>query len=263
VQQSGYALIDLKLQTAIHLQIGRLLLANISPERRGERIFEIADHLNSGRNLIADESEKVELAILNLTAARKAKDATAYAAARDYLRIGLEILPGDIWQESYKLAFTFHKELADAEYLNGNFEESEALIELAFSRAKSDIEKAEIYNILIVQYTLLTKYEQAVKSGLKALQLLGIDLAEDNLREAVNAELAEAKANLANQEIALLINAEKMKDPAKKIALKLLGNMGPLTFFSSQELWKLTVIKAINLSLKYGFVAGGSYCYSC
>ncbi|MEG4960165.1 MULTISPECIES: ATP-binding sensor histidine kinase [unclassified Microcoleus] len=263
VQQSGYALIDSKLQTAIHLKIGRLLLANISPERRAERIFQIADHLNSGRNLIADESEKLELAILNLTAARKAKDATAYAAARDYLKIGLEILPGDIWQESYKLAFTFHKELADAEYLNGNFEESEALIEVAFCRAKSELEQAEIYNILIVQYTLLTKYEEAVKSGLKALHLLGIDLAEDNLIEAVNAELAEAKANLANQEIASLINAEKMKDPAKKIALKLLGNMGPLTFFSSQELWKLTVIKAINLSLKYGFVAGGSYCYSC
>lgn len=263
VQQSGYALIESQLQTAIHLQIGRLLVANISHERRGERIFEITDHLNSARNLIIDDNEKVELAILNLTAGRKAKDATAYAAARDYLKIGLEILPGDIWQESYDLAFTFHKELADAEYLNGNFEESEVLIELTCSRAKTDIEKAEIYNILIVQYTLLTKYEEAIKSGLKALQLLGIDLAEDNLSEAVSAELAEVKANLENREIASLINAEKMKDPAKKIALKLLGNMGPLTFFSSQELWKLTVIKAINLSLKYGFVAGGSYCYSC
>ncbi|MEG3966424.1 ATP-binding sensor histidine kinase [Microcoleus sp. T2B6] len=263
VQQSGYALIDSKLQTAIHLQIGRLLLANISPERRAERIFEIADHLNSGRNLIIDEREKTELAILNLTAARKAKDATAYAAARDYLKFGLEILPGDIWQESYELAFTFHKELAEAEYLNGNFEESEALIEVAFAQAKSELEKAEIYNILIVQYTLLSKYQEAIQSGLKALQLLGIDLDEDNLSEAVNAEMAAAKANLANQEIAALINAEKMKEPAQQMAMKLLGNMGPLTFFSSQELWKLTVIKAINLSLKYGFVAGGSYCYSC
>ncbi|MEG4031413.1 MULTISPECIES: serine/threonine-protein kinase PknK, partial [unclassified Microcoleus] len=263
VQQSGYALIDSKLQTAIHLQIGRLLLANISPERQAERIFEIVDHLNSGRILIIDEHEKTELAILNLTAARKAKDATAYAAARDYLKIGREILPGDIWQESYELAFTFHKELAEAEYLNGNFEESEALIELAFGRAKSELEQAEIYNILIVQYTLLSKYESAIQSGLKALQLLGIDLAEDNLSEAVNAEMAAAKANLANQEIAALINAEKMKNPAQQMAMKLLGNMGPLTFFSSQELWKLTVIKAINLSLKYGFVAGGSYCYSC
>src|SRR6476469_9435987 len=263
VQQSGYALIDSKLQTAIHLQIGRLLLANISPERRAERIFEIADHLNSGRNLISDDNEKTELAILNLTAARKAKDATAYAAARDYLKIGREILPGDIWQESYELAFTFYKELAETEYLNGSFEESEALIELAFARAKSELEKAELYNILIVQYTLLSKYESAVQSGLKALQLLGINLAEDNLSAAVNAEMAAAKANLANQEIASLINAEKMKDPAQQMAMKLLGNMGPLTFFSSQELWKLTVIKAINLSLKYGFVAGGSYCYSC
>ncbi|MEG4031777.1 MULTISPECIES: serine/threonine-protein kinase PknK, partial [unclassified Microcoleus] len=263
VQQSGYALIDSKLQTAIHLQIGRLLLANISPERQAERIFEIVDHLNSGRILIIDDHEKSELAILNLTAARKAKDATAYAAARDYLKFGREILPGDIWQDSYELAFTFHKELAEAEYLNGNFEESEALIEVAFAQAKSELEQAEIYNILIVQYTLLSKYEAAVQSGLKALQLLGIDLAEDSLSAAINAEMATATSNLANQKIASLIHAEKMKDPAQLMAMKLLGNMGPLTFFSSQELWKLTVIKAINLSLNYGFVAGGSYCYSC
>ncbi|MBW4681701.1 MAG: AAA family ATPase [Microcoleus vaginatus WJT46-NPBG5] len=263
VQQSGYALIDLNLQTAVHLKIGRLLLANISPDHQAERIFEIVDHLNSGRKLMVDDREKVELALLNVTAARKAKDATAYAAARNYLRVGLEILPGDIWQNSYELAFTLHKELADVEYLNGNFEDSKILIERALAQSKSNLEKAEVYNILIVQYTLLTKYEEAIQAGLQALRLLEIDLAEENLEKAVNAELAEAKANLANRKIPSLIDAEKMKDPAKKMALKLLGNMGPLTFFSSQELWKLTVIKAINISLKYGFVAGGSYCYSC
>ncbi|MBD2043518.1 ATP-binding sensor histidine kinase [Microcoleus sp. FACHB-672] len=263
VQQSGYALIDLNLQTAVHLKIGRLLLANISPERQAERIFEIVDHLNSGRKLIADDREKVELTLLNITAGRRAKDATAYAAARNYLRIGLEILPGNIWQDSYELAFTLHKELADVEYLNGNFADSKILIEVALAQSKSNLEKAEVYNILIVQYTLLTKYEEAIQAGLQALRLLEIDLAEENLAGAVNTELAEAKANLANREISSLINAEKMKEPAKKMAMKLLGNMGPLTFFSSQELWKLTVVKAINISLKYGFVAGGSYCYSC
>ncbi|HEY9853270.1 MAG TPA: AAA family ATPase [Leptolyngbyaceae cyanobacterium] len=263
VQQSGYALIDETKQKAVRLQIGRLLLANISAEKRSERIFELVDHLNTGRALITDETEKVNLSNLNLFAARKAKDATAYAAARQYLIIGLEILPGDIWQEFYSLAFTLHKELAEVEYLNGNFEKSEALIKLAFDRAKSATEKAEVYNILIVQYTLLTKYEEAIQAGLKALQLLEINLPEGDLSIAVKSELSEAKARLATKEIARLIDEEKMQDTAKKVAVKLLGHMGPLTFFSSQELWKWTVVKAIDLSLQYGFVAEGSYCYSC
>ncbi|MBD1923020.1 GAF domain-containing protein, partial [Microcoleus sp. FACHB-831] len=188
---------------------------------------------------------------------------TAYTAAREYLIASLDSLPGEIWLQHYELAFTLHKELADVEYLKGNFARSEVLIEITLSQAKSALEKAEIYNMLIVQYTLTAKYSEAIQAGLKALSLLGINLPQEDLPAAVMVELAEAKSNLANKEIACLINQDKMKDGDKKIALKLLGNMGPLTFFSSQELWKLTVVKAINLSLKYGFVAEGSYCYSC
>jgi PAS domain S-box-containing protein len=119
--------------------------------------------------------------------------------------------------------------------------------------------------MLIVQYTLLTKYEQAIRAGRKALSLLGINLPEnvEELQAAVTRELDCAGAFWVDKKIADLINEEKMQVPEQKVALKLLGNMGPLTFFSHQELWKMTVVKAINLSFQYGFVAGGSYCYSC
>lgn len=263
VQQSAYALIDQKLQREVHLQIGQLLLANISPEQRLERIFELVDHLNIGWQLLANESEKIELANLNILAAHKAKDSLAYGAAREYLRTTLDNLSINIWQSNYNLAFTLHKKLAELDYLIGNFVESQSLIEIVVTQAKSALEKAEVYNMLIVQYTLLMKYEEAIQAGLKALRWLGFDLPETDWLTAVDRELAEARANLVNREVAALIHEEKMKDPTQKMAMKLLGNMGPLTFFSHQDIWQWTVVKAINLSLEYGFVAGGSYCYSC
>ncbi|HAA32823.1 MAG TPA: hypothetical protein DCE56_40290, partial [Cyanobacteria bacterium UBA8553] len=91
IQQAAYALIDDDRKKAVHLQIGRLLLANVSAVELSEKIFEIVDHLNAGRELIADESERIELARLNFEAGKKAKDSTAYAAALEYLTAGMEL----------------------------------------------------------------------------------------------------------------------------------------------------------------------------
>ncbi|MDZ8187974.1 MAG: ATP-binding sensor histidine kinase [Nostoc sp. ChiSLP02] len=265
VQQAAYALILEKNKKQVHLKIGQLLFQNTTATELEEKIFDIVNHLNSGVQLIKDLSQKAELADLNLIAGKKAKDSMAYAAAREYLIAAMDCLTADTWTQNYNLTFKTYKERAEIEYLNGNFEQSEALIRLILTQAQSAIEKAEVYNILIVQYTLLTKYEEAIQAGREALGLLGINLPEkvEDLEAALPGEIAEAKAYLGEKQIASLINEEKMKSPKQKVALKVLGHMGPLTFFSYQALWKITVIKAINLSFKYGFVAGGSYCYSC
>nr|WP_243147411.1 AAA family ATPase [Scytonema sp. UIC 10036] len=265
VQQAAYALILDKHKKQVHLKIGQLLLKNSNAAELEEKIFDIINHLNNGIELVNDLNQKLEIAKLNLIACKKAKDSMAYAAAREYLIAAMDRLSVDIWTQDYSLAFKIYKERAEVEYLNGNFEKSEALIKLILSQAKLAIEKAEVYNMLIVQYTLLTKYEEAIQAGRAALALLGINLPQnvEDLEAILPAEIMEAQAYLKDRKISSLINEDKMKSPKHKVALKVLGNMGPLTFFSHQTLWKITVIKAINLSFKYGFVSGGSYCYSC
>jgi predicted ATPase/signal transduction histidine kinase/tRNA A-37 threonylcarbamoyl transferase component Bud32 len=265
VQQAAYALILDEHKKQVHLKIGQLLLKNTNAAELEEKIFDIINHLNNGVELVNDLNQKLELAKLNLMASKKAKDSMAYAAAREYLIAAMNNLTTDIWVQQYGLALKIYKERAEVEYLNGNFEHSEALIQLILSQAKSAIEKAEVYNMLIVQYTLLTKYEEAIQAGRAALELLGINLPQnvEELEGILSAEIMETQAYLRDRKISSLINEDKMKSPKYKVALKVLGNMGPLTFFSHQFLWKVTVIKAINLSFKHGFVAGGSYCYSC
>ena len=262
VQQAAYTLIDDSQKKAVHLRIGRQILANTPTEYRSERIFELVDHLNVGRSLIVEEQEQMELAILNLEAARKAKEATAYFAAKEYLTASMEGLSEDIWNADYNLALALHKERADVEYLNGNFEESEEFINITLEKAHSVLEKAEIYNLLLVQYALRGKNEEAVIAGKKALNLLEINLPEENLDTLIGNEFTEAKASQGDKEVADLIDEPEMTLLEKKIAVKLLNNLLPSAYFVNPSLWTLSILKAVNLSLKYGSAPQSAFCYA-
>ncbi|MEB3827534.1 trifunctional serine/threonine-protein kinase/ATP-binding protein/sensor histidine kinase [Phormidium sp. CCY1219] len=262
VQQAAYSLIEDAQKKAVHLQIGRMLLTNTPAQYWAERIFELVDHLNVGRSLISEPAEKLELASLNLEAAKKAKYATAYVAARQYLIAGMEGLPANIWDRDYEVAIALHKERALVEYLTGNFEGSERYIYLTLEQAKTVLEKAEIYNLLLVQYALSGEYEQAVKIGKEALAMLDIELPAEGLSDAIATEFAAAKAKWAGKDIASLIESEEMTLPEKKVALKLLTNVAPPAYLSDPQLWTAIVLKGVNISLDYGSIPESCLSYT-
>ena len=262
VQQAAYTFINESEKQAVHLKIGRLFLKNTPPEYRGERVFDLVDHLNIGRSLIKDEQEKIELAKLNLEAAKKAKDATAYVAAKEYITAGISLLDWDCWNQDYDLTFALYKEGAIVEYLNSNFSESEALINIILEHSKSIFENIEVYNLLVIQYTLRGQYEQAIAAGKKSLALLEIELPETDLQTAINLEFAKVKENLGEQEIAKLINEKDRQTSKSKIALELLTNLMASAYLTNPELWTVMVLKGVNISLEYGSVAESCLCYT-
>ncbi len=261
VQQAAYSLIEDDKKKSVHLKIGRLLLANTPAEYRADRIFELVDHLNVAMSLIEDKNEQLELAQLNLEAGKKAKDATAYGAAKEYLTAGMDILNGDIWAENYDLAFALYKERAEIEYLNGNFEKSEEFIQITLEKSNSVLEKAEVYNLLIVQLVLRSKYEEAVIAGKKALAMLGLELPENNLEAAIQAGFAEATANLGDREVASLIDMPEMAITEKRVALELLTNFLTPVYLTNPSLWMVSVLKGVNISLQYGAAPESCLCY--
>jgi AAA ATPase domain/Protein kinase domain len=54
VQESAYALIPSDSQARLHLRIGRLLARRMAPEKVAEKIFDVANQLNQGLQLISD-----------------------------------------------------------------------------------------------------------------------------------------------------------------------------------------------------------------
>lgn len=263
VQQAAYTLIDENRKQNVHLKIGRLLLANTLSDELEGNIFAIVDHLNKGKNLLKSKTEKVQLSQLNLKAGNKAKEATAYAAAREYFISAKEIFPGNIWKgkNNYKMTIKLYKELAQIEYLNSNYQESELLIKFTINKANSALDRAEFYYLLIELYTIQGKYLQAIEVGRTALSQLGVDFPDRDFNKAVEAELSKFTEILGNREIASLIDNREMEDPIQQIALELLIKMLPSSYLGAPEIAGVVMSKSANLSVEYGHTSKSAISY--
>ena len=261
VQQAAYSLITEEQKQNTHLYIGTLLLEKLSTEEREERLFEIVNHLNIGKTSIADPLQKEALVDLNLSAGRKAKAATAYAGALSYIQTGMELLPEDCWERCYEVSFSLCQERAELEFLNGNSEAAQLWIERALERARTAMEKAEVYNLSIVQHTLQAQYAEAIDAGRQALALMGIELPEKDFETVRDAELAIATQTLQGRSFASLAEFPWMDAPEKQMAIKLLITLGPPTYRFHQRLWSVICAKAVNLCLNHGNTPEVGYIY--
>ncbi len=262
VQQAAYALIDESHKQVVHLQIGRNLLEKTSQEQRSERLFEIVDHLNRGNELIAERAERNEIARLNLIAGQKAKAATAYEAALKYFKTGLKLLDTDSWQSEYDLTLALYSQAAGAAYLHGCFDEMEQFVEVVLDRAKTAIEKVQVYDSRIQAFLSQGNLKEALKIGLEVLKLLEVDLIITPSQLDVERELEKTSAILAGREIEDLINLPKMTAPEPLAAMYILANITGAACMVSPALLILIECKMVNLSIDYGNATWSPMSYS-
>ncbi|MGL4622119.1 MAG: AAA family ATPase, partial [Chroococcidiopsis sp.] len=252
VQQAAYALIDESQKQVVHLQIGRNLLEKTLPEQRLERLFEIVDHLDRGIELVSDRAERNEIARLNLIAAQKAKAATAYEAAFKYFTTGIQLLNPESWQSEYDLSLALYSEAAEAAYLHGCFDEMEEFVEVVLDRAKTAVDKVQVYDSRIQRHLSQGNLKEALKIGLEVLKLLGVILPENPSELDVQGGLEETAARLAEREIEDLINLLEMTAPEPLAAMSILASIGAAAFIVSPALVILITCKTVNLSINYG-----------
>jgi PAS domain S-box-containing protein len=264
VHQAAYTLAAPGEKVEIHAKIGRLMLEHLSPAERHERLFDMVNHLDAGIKVITRPDEKIELAKLNLLAARKARYSVAYPVALEYAGVGMELLGEEGWQDHYESMLDLHRERALLEYLNGNIDKSRYFIDIISTQAKTGLEKAEIYNLLMVLYTMSGSYAEAIGAGKDALRLLGMEVPGARLPAAAEKEIAAIKEKLGNRDIASLIREPGMTDPVKKIAMNILMNMDAPSYYTDQEVFAFVSALKVRLSLEYGHVpasCAGYYAY--
>jgi PAS domain S-box-containing protein len=252
LQQAAYTLIEAQQTQRIHLQIGRLLLKNTPPAQTAEKLFDLLTHLDRARDLIETDEEKLALIRLNVAAGIKAKDATAYTAAAEYLNIGRDLFAAYPPQLDERLFFQLHQELATIEFLNGNFERAKESIDLALAQARSPLDRAELYRLLIVLYTTSSQYLAAIAAGRQGLGLLGIELPETDLQTAISAEIAQIDAKLQGKAIAAWIDAPELVLPDRIAVSKILVAMDLATYISNPQLFTFITVKQVNLCLEHG-----------
>ncbi|MEG4252722.1 AAA family ATPase [Microcoleus sp. Pol10D4] len=247
VQQAAYSLIPESDKKATHLKIGQLLLNNTTEQERKDNIFALVNQLNFGTDLLTNQSEKDELAELNLIAGQKAKAATAYEAAVNYLNVGIELLSQDSWESRYDLTFNFYREAAEAEYLNANLERAEILCDRTLQKAKTILEQVNLYELKIRLNLAKNQNNSAVDTGLQVLEMLGVALSQSPPQELNIEELA---------------NLPEMSDRYRLAAMQILILIWPPACFGSSAMALPILYTMIELSIQYGNSLVSIYAYS-
>ncbi len=264
VREAARALLPPHELAQVHLRIGRMMLANTPADRLSERIFAIVDHLDTGRPLIQASSELVELAKLAVIAGRRAHGATAYSTAVRYYRSGLECLDARAWTEHYELTRDIHRELAIVEYLTDDVESSRQHIDAALEHAREPADQVELLDLRVFQYTMATRYAEALETGREALALLAIPLPTrpDEIDRALAIELAEYRERVGRRPIAELIDLPMMTRRDTRAEARLLSTMISAAFSADPRLFPLVSLKLVNLSLTHGHVPESCYGYA-
>src|SRR5919202_341325 len=223
VQQAAYSLIPENQKQATHLKIGQLLLQNYSDLEREEKLFDIVGHLNRGIELINQLSEREALAKLNLAAGCKARNSTAYTAARVYLQTGIDLLTANCWQSQYELTLNLYVAAAEAAYLNADLEGMEHKAALVLQNAQTILDKIKIYEISIVAQTAQSKMLEAIEVGRNALWQLGVELPTAPDEALIGKGLQALKSQLSGRRIEELVDLPVMTNPQTQAAMQLLG----------------------------------------
>ena len=245
VQQAAYEIIPDEQKKQVHLQIGRLVLKNTKPQEIEENIFEIVNQLNIGAELITTQSERDELAKLNLIAGQKAKASTAYDAAIRYLSAGLELLAEDSWETEYDLTLNLHVEAVEAQYLNANFEAANQLSEVVVTKAREILDTIKVYELKIVFYACQLQMKEAVDISLKVLEMLGISWRKTPLEFRVED----------------LIDLPEMTDPYKLAAMRILINTATAAYSGKPEIFPHIMFTMVDLSITYGNCPASAFGY--
>ncbi|MBD2248118.1 ATP-binding sensor histidine kinase [Nostoc sp. FACHB-888] len=261
IQQAANILIDEEQNPAINLKIGRLLWKNTQAEELSGRLFEIADHLNLGHQLITCQQEQIEVAALNLLAGQKAKPATAYEAALNYLKVGQELLADKNWQKYYNLKLNIYVEATEVAYLNGNFEQMEQFTSVVLKEAKTLLDKVKVYEVNIEALQSQNKELEAIQIALSVLQTLGISFPELIQPLDIQQELEKTRTNLAGKCIENLINLPQMSEPYKLAIMRVTSCIFSSIYIAASNLLPLLVSKQVNLSLEYGNNSLSAFAY--
>ncbi|MFT3767317.1 MAG: AAA family ATPase [Minicystis sp.] len=252
VREAAYLLIPEERRAAMHLAIGRALLAATRTEDLESRVFEIVHQHNLGGALVDDPAERERLARLDLLAGQRARASTAYASAECYLAAGIRLLGPDPFTAQHTLAFDLHFELAACTYLRGDLALAAEQLTALAARAATKLEEAAIRRLEVDLYTSRDDLDEAVARALVGLSRFGIVIPPHPMRAEVDRACERVFRLLGDRRIEDLVNLPPLSDPEITAAQDILAVLFAPALNTDPLLSLLIYATMVNLSLEHG-----------
>jgi len=252
IWEALYSLIPEEEKLQIHLRIGRLLLRECLKNPNEQKQYEVLNHINLAIGLIDSEDERIELARLNLAAARRVKEAAAFEQAKKYLLAARALVGAGSWEGQYELTLEITRESAEAAYLCADFDLLQRLKEETERHARTVLEKVAVVKLRIDAHAARNESRVALRLGLEFLRQLGLRLPESPSRMHLFVALIKAKRIQLGRSIEALIDLPEMTDPQKIAAIQIMRSMAVPAYVSNTKLMALMLFVQVNLLARYG-----------
>ena len=249
-------------RVALHHKIGMYLWKEKNSKGLLTRVFTILFHLNQALCLVKDNSQKIELARLNLMAGERAKSQAAYEAAQGYFLTGIELIGISAWEKEYQLAFNLHILAGETAFLSNDESRAETLLNLAMKKAVSSGDKIKIFENKISYYTVFNKPLKGIELGREAMAMLGMKLPEKANRIIIAVELLKSRIFLRGRAVNDLLKAQELKDERLKFSTCILSAMVEACIIGRPDYLPIVILKLLNISLKDGVSDYSPFAYA-
>lgn len=262
IRQAVYSTISEDKKTSYHLEIGRLLLKFLTKKELDKKIFDVVNQLNLGLELITEPVEIKRLVALNLKAGLKAKSASAFLPAYNYLYIALKCLEPDSWQTLYDVTLKIYEETAEICHLTGRYDETRKLAEIIIKNAKEILDTVSIYSILANSYTSQSEYHKAIDISTEVIAKLGLKLPDKPSQLGLAKEFIHTQIAIGRKKTQDFAKLPQMTDKTQLAIIKLINSIGSAVYLAKIDLFPFIIFKSLRIYLKYGNCKNSPFTYS-
>ena len=261
VQEAALSLSDL-VTPAFQFDLGMCLYNGLRAKDLERLIYDVADLVNQGTF-----GRRLDVAVLNLRAANKARKMAAFQSAAKYAEFGIQQLPpDDMWTVNRELTLEFYSLGAEMEYALGNVPKAEEYIDIILKRDKfTPMETLPLRKIKAqILATAHLKWTEACNYGLQILRDINFKFAWKRALIPVQMlvmikNLSKRVKKLSVHDAARMSFMQDKKQLAVIDILKMMKHLGysandlPLTF--------LCVCKVVEMTLDFGINLCSADCF--
>jgi len=253
VHEAAHELLPTEERDALHVRIGRLLLAQLRAEGHdpatSPQLLDIVDHLDHDD---PTSDERTPFAELHLTAARTARRALAFDRAAHYVERALSLLPADPWPTHRDLAFALHDLAAEIAFHTGDRTTRERSEQEVLRRAQTPLETVGVRLLSIRDDLAAMRWDQGTDTAIATLKSLGVHLARQPTKAHVAWELVRTQQALGRRGAAELGSAEATDDPTHLAVDELLLWCATSGYFAAPDLVPLCGLRMTRLAAQRG-----------
>jgi predicted ATPase/GAF domain-containing protein/HPt (histidine-containing phosphotransfer) domain-containing protein/two-component sensor histidine kinase len=229
----------------------------------GDALFAALAHLEHA-DVAALEPKLRDAAVKAACAAgHRARATEGYKIAADAFALAARLLGDDAWEREHDRRWAIARDLAEAQYLSGAFDDAKATCDDALARASDDLRRARVLQIQAWIATSSGDLEGAVASVCRAVGMFGIAIGRNPSQERFGAEMGATEAVLATTDTNAILERPAMTSEEMRIVTELLvAAMSPVYQLGDVPMFCVITFTLVRLVLEHGNTAAAGYVFA-